>query len=49
MEVDSEKKPKRIDDFGDMSQMLSSMESKISKQLKHENRVKQHEKARQNE
>lgn len=51
MEIDSKPvkvaKPKQaLDSFGNMSSMLESMEKKIEKQMKHEFRVKQHEKAR---
>jgi hypothetical protein len=43
MEVDSVKPKKqqaKFGDFGDMSSMLTTMESKIEKSLKHETRVK---------
>ena len=54
MDIDSKPakvaQPKQaLDSFGSMSSMLESMEKKIEKQMKHEFRVKQHEKARQNQ
>jgi len=46
MEIDSVPKPKRINDFSIMSAGLDSIEQKLNKKLKHEQRVKQHYKAR---
>lgn len=46
MEIDSVPKPKRMDDFSNMSAGLDSIEQKLEKKLKHEERVKQHYKSR---
>ena len=51
MDVDMSAKPKqkKFGDFGDMSSLLTKIDNKMEKKMKHEARTKQIEKARSNE
>lgn len=50
MDVDMATQPKqKFGDFSDMNKLLTQIDNKMEKQLKHEARVKQLQKARSNE